>query len=100
MTGFATPSGQRLDQTSIANASMPKTAQEVDVSASDFTITTSGEQTTFTIYVGTGGDVEAVHANDSSSVTLKNVPNGTDLNGIFKEIKTSGTTASDIVVRR
>jgi hypothetical protein len=87
-------------QTKIANASMPSTFQEIDVSSNDFTITTSGEQQDFQIFVGVSGDVEAVGVDDSSAVVFKNVPEGTFLPGWFKEVKSANTTATDIVVSR
>jgi len=77
----------------VLNASMPTSGTAIDVTADDY-----APGTPFTIFVGTGGDIVAIYKRDSVAVTLKNVADGTYLPGVFKEIKTSGTTAADIVV--
>ena len=77
----------------VLNASMPTSGTEIDVSASDY-----APGTPFTIFVGTGGTLEVQFRRDSASVTLLNIPDGTYIPGVFIEVKTSGTTASNIVV--
>lgn len=87
-------------QTQIANSSMPRTGTAVDVSASDYTMAEGNGPTVFQIFVGTGGDLNAVFELDSTAVLLKNLPDGSFIQGYFKEIKTANTTASDIIVTR
>jgi hypothetical protein len=48
------------------------------------------------VYVGTGGDVVAINA-DNEAVTFKNVPSGFILPILTKRINETGTAASDMV---
>lgn len=49
------------------------------------------------LYVGGTGDVAVVLANDSSAVTLTNVPAGTLLPIACKKVMSTNTTATDMV---
>lgn len=49
------------------------------------------------IYVGTGGDVCVDMAGTGSAIVHKNVADGTYLWGNFKRIRSTSTTASNIV---
>lgn len=49
------------------------------------------------LYVGTAGDVVVLHAGDTVAVTYKNVSGL--LCGFFKQVKATGTTATNIVAR-
>lgn len=48
------------------------------------------------LYVGTGGNVR-VGYKDGSTVTYKNVPDGSYIGGRIKRVYTTGTTASDLI---
>lgn len=48
------------------------------------------------LYVGTGGDLVVVAENDASSVTLKNVPDGTWIPVRVRAVRSSGN-ADDII---
>lgn len=54
------------------------------------------QQTFRAIYVGTGGDIVLVMA-DGTSVTFKNVPTGMILPVTGNLIKSTGTTATNLV---
>ena len=49
------------------------------------------------LFIGTGGDVVAVLTGDTDAVTFKNVPSGTVLPVRAKIVKSTSTTATDIV---
>ncbi|GJQ63521.1 MAG: hypothetical protein SCALA702_25740 [Melioribacteraceae bacterium] len=49
------------------------------------------------IYVGTGGDINITLRDDSTPVILKNVSSGTLLPLRVKLVKTTSTTAQDII---
>ncbi len=49
------------------------------------------------LYVGTGGDLALILAEDSAAVTFKNAISGTVLPLCVKRVKATGTTATDIV---
>ncbi len=49
------------------------------------------------IFVGTGGDLAVVMADDSAAVTFTNVPNGTILPIRVKQVLDTGTDADDIL---
>ena len=49
------------------------------------------------IYVGTGGDIALVLVGSSTAVTYKNVPSGSWLPVLAKQVLSTGTDASDIV---
>lgn len=49
------------------------------------------------LYVGTGGDLVVILVNDSTAVTFKNVAAGTVLPLRAKIVKSTGTTAANIV---
>lgn len=49
------------------------------------------------IYVGTGGDISIIGSKGTTSFILKNVPSGSMLPIRVKQIKVTGTTASDII---
>lgn len=49
------------------------------------------------LWVGTGGDVVILAADDSATVTLANVPDGTLLPIATTRVHSTGTTASDLV---
>lgn len=53
--------------------------------------------TTRAIYVGTGGDLTVVLVDDSNPVTFKNVASGQLLSVKAKQVKATGTTASNLV---
>lgn len=55
------------------------------------------EYLTRAIYVGTGGDLVLIGADDSSAVTLVGVPSGTVLPIRAKIVMETGTTADDLV---
>lgn len=65
------------------------------VTPSDSTILEQGR-----LYVGTGGTVVVVLANDSSTATFTNVPDGSILPILVIQVYTTGTTASDILILR
>lgn len=48
------------------------------------------------IYVGTAGNVAAVRLDDTV-VVFKNAPSGGTIEGLFKRVNASNTTATDIV---
>lgn len=52
---------------------------------------------TRSIWVGVGGDVAVIYWEDTVAVNLKNVPSGTRVSGRFKVIKSTGTTATNII---
>jgi hypothetical protein len=77
-------------------------AKTVDVSSADFDCTTNfSAGFAIKIYVGTSApsDVAVMHYGDTVAVTFKNVPQGTELVGVFKTILHTGTTASNLVAR-
>ncbi|MFA7585210.1 MAG: hypothetical protein WCY11_03305 [Novosphingobium sp.] len=49
------------------------------------------------IYVGTGGDVVLCPLNGTVDVTFRNVPDGGILDVRARAVRSSGTTAADIV---
>lgn len=71
-----------------------RNAVEIDVSVSDDQAR-SGDA--FVIYVGTGGDVNAVLEGQADAVVFANVPDGTWLPVFVTEVKTASTTASDML---
>jgi hypothetical protein len=52
------------------------------------------------LYVGTGGDLVVMGANDSATVTFMNVPDGTFLPILVKMVYTTGTGCSDMLILR
>lgn len=50
------------------------------------------------VYVGTGGNLEAILAGDTTSVIFMNVPAGSMLPIRVSRIRAAGTTASNILV--
>lgn len=52
------------------------------------------------VYVGVSGDVAVVPALQDTSVTFKNVPQGTILPVKVKKVLSTGTTATDMVAVR
>ncbi|AVQ04480.1 hypothetical protein B7G68_15190 [Caulobacter segnis] len=49
------------------------------------------------LYVGTGGDLAIVSMDGTTSITFANVPSGTILPVFAFRVKSTGTTAADIV---
>jgi len=49
------------------------------------------------IYVGSGGDVTLLAADNADDVIFRNVPSGTTLDVRASAIRSSGTTAADLV---
>ena len=49
------------------------------------------------VFVGTGGNLSVIFARDSAAVTLNNVVGGTVYPFRLKQIRDTGTTASNIV---
>lgn len=49
------------------------------------------------LFIGTGGDVSLVAAADDQVVLFKNLPDGSTLDVAAKVVRTTGTTAADIV---
>lgn len=49
------------------------------------------------IYVGTGGDIVLRAAGDDSDVTFRNVPSGFVLSVRVRAVRSTGTSAADIV---
>ena len=49
------------------------------------------------LYIGTGGDVKLAAVDDDTDTTFKNVPNGAYLMVRALHVRTTGTTAADIV---
>lgn len=52
------------------------------------------------LYIGTGGDVVCVLADESSTITFSNVPDGSFLPILVKMVYDTNTTASDILILR
>lgn len=51
------------------------------------------------LYVGTGGDINVVLADNDNGIVFKNVPDGTFLPVLVKQVLATGTvTAADFVV--
>jgi hypothetical protein len=67
--------------------------RHADVTASDVTVFDQEQA----IYVGTGGDIALVLVGSSTAVTYKNVPDGTWMPVLAKQVLSTGTTASNIV---
>ena len=70
--------------------------------APEFAACTPSDSTTFTqhtaLFVGVGGDVAAVPYNGQTAVTFKNIASGTFLPIRVKQVYSTGTTATDIVL--
>ena len=49
------------------------------------------------LFIGGGGDVSIILANDSSSVVFKNIPTGSVLPVFAKRVEATLTTATDIL---
>lgn len=49
------------------------------------------------LYVGTGGNVAILCQDDTTAVTLVNVPDAGVIRAMIQQVKQTGTTASDIV---
>lgn len=49
------------------------------------------------LWVGTGGNISLILADDSAAITLTNIPDGTLLPVRAKRIRSTSTTASGIV---
>lgn len=49
------------------------------------------------IYVGAAGDLKVRGVEDSADVTFKAVPVGTTIVGQFTHVRSTGTTAADLV---
>jgi len=82
-----------MSRTDLERATLPTNAADIDASASDVTLSNAG----VIIYVGTGGDVEVVAKDSATSVVFHNVADATFLPLLVKEVKTAGTTASDLI---
>ena len=67
------------------------------VSASAVTPSNSDLNEYDALYVGTAGELSIVLRDDTTAVTLSNVPNGEILPFSVKYVKASGTTASSII---
>jgi hypothetical protein len=52
------------------------------------------------VYVGTGGDLNLVAAGDTAAVVLKNVPTGSLLPLKVARVKSTSTTATNLVAVR
>ena len=65
------------------------------VTPSDTTILQPGS-----LYVGTGGTLVVMLADDSSAVTLTNVPDGSFIPLLIKRVYDTTTDASDILILR
>jgi len=68
--------------------------RHADVTASDVTIFDAPQA----IFVGTGGDIALRLIGNSTTVTYKNIPDGTFLPVLADQVLSTGTTASDIVM--
>jgi hypothetical protein len=49
------------------------------------------------LFIGTGGDVTLIAAADDQAVLFKNLPDGSTLDVGTKQVKSTGTDATDIV---
>lgn len=67
--------------------------RHADVTKSDVTVFDAPQA----IFVGTGGDIALRLIGDSTTVTYKNIPDGTFLPVLADQVLSTGTTASDIV---
>ena len=76
-------------------ASIPGSFTAIDVSTTDYEV---GKDRKNTLYIGTGGDLAVIGANDEDTVTtFTGLAAGYHLLDV-KTIKSAGTTASDIIV--
>jgi len=67
--------------------------RHAEVTKSDSTVFDSPQA----IFVGTGGDIALRLIGNSTTVTYKNIPDGTFLPVLADKVLSTGTTASDIV---
>lgn len=49
------------------------------------------------VWIGVGGDVVMILAASGTAVTFKNIPSGTMIPMVIRQIKLTGTTAQNIV---
>ncbi len=68
--------------------------RHADVTKSDVTVFDAPQA----IFVGTGGDIALRLIGNSTTVTYKNIPDGTFLPVLADQVLSTGTTASDIVM--
>lgn len=68
--------------------------RHADVTVSDVTVFDAPQA----IFVGTGGDIALRLIGNSTTVTYKNIPDGTFLPVLADQVLSTGTTASDIVM--
>ena len=73
------------------NYSMGSRAEDVDVSAADYTASQN-----VSLFIGTGGDIK-VDLVDGGTVTFKNIFDGTFLPIVVDKVYNADTTASDII---
>jgi hypothetical protein len=76
-----------------AQAVTPSDSTNITIGGSSI----SGLQNGAQIFVGTGGDISCLMAGNNTSVTFKNVPNGSFLPIFVKRVNATGTTATDII---
>lgn len=85
-----------MKQASTARESMESPAGAAyDVTPTDDTAV--GTYAPRALYVGTGGDLAVVMADQSSNVTFKNVPSGSILPVRVWSVQSTDTTATDIL---
>lgn len=84
-------------QTQISNLTQPSKFEVVDV-GTDGDYTRADGRVFRIVSTGAGGNITAVGAQDSSSVLFPSTVAASSLDGLFKEIKQTGTAPSDIVV--
>lgn len=53
--------------------------------------------TTRSVFIGVGGDLQVTMAGNGATVTYKNLPTGSRLSGFFTHVLAGGTTATDIL---